>query len=181
MNSGKMTDPELNYAKNLGMQVAKGDILFCPLCKEKLTLDYNSDDQDLCSWGDVENTLFCPHCDTNIDLIVSIPEYQMKYADSILGIQKMKTEEFNKVQKLLQKVYDENFSFLKFEKFLSHPQQMMIFVSHCFINMRVAFDCYEILETIKSKQKLKTVMRARLIDALLSTRDSINENLKRLG
>ena len=83
-----MNNSELNYAKNLGMQVARGNTLFCPLCKEKLTLDYNSDDQDLCSYGDFENTLFCPHCDINIDLVVSIPTNQMKYANSILGVQR---------------------------------------------------------------------------------------------
>lgn len=66
-----MTNAELNYAKNLGKQVAKGKILYCPLCKGKLTLDYNKQDQDLSSWGDHENTLFCPHCDTNIDLVVT--------------------------------------------------------------------------------------------------------------
>ncbi len=85
MNDKKMGNSELNYAKNLGKQIAKGGILFCPLCKEELTLNYGPDDQDLSSWGDYENTLFCPHCDTNIDLIVSIPINQIKYADSILG------------------------------------------------------------------------------------------------
>ncbi len=37
-----MENSELNYAKNLGVQVAKSDKLFCPLCKGKLTLHYNS-------------------------------------------------------------------------------------------------------------------------------------------
>lgn len=67
-----MNESELNYAKNLGKQVAKGGKLFCPLCKEKLTTEFSKDDQSLSSFGDFEDTLFCPHCDTTISIIVDL-------------------------------------------------------------------------------------------------------------
>ena len=83
-------EAELNYAKNLGKQVAKGNILFCPLCKEKLTTEFLQHDQDLLSVGDYENELFCPHCDTYIDLIVHFSEANKKWAEHILCTKKQR-------------------------------------------------------------------------------------------
>lgn len=80
-----MTKAELNYAKNLGEQVAKGDVLYCPLCKEKPTLDYSKEDQDLRCFGGDEDVLFCPHCDTTIDLVVNLGKNKGKWADFVLN------------------------------------------------------------------------------------------------
>ena len=76
---------ELNYAKNLGKQVAKGDVLFCPFCKEAMVIEFSPNDQDLCSFGDSENILFCPHCDTSIELIVTLGRNSGKWAEHILN------------------------------------------------------------------------------------------------
>ena len=79
-----MNPAELSYAKNLGKQVAKGSVLFCPLCKEKLTTEFLPDDQGLSSFGDFENNLFCPHCDTFIELTVSLWKNNGKWANHVL-------------------------------------------------------------------------------------------------
>lgn len=79
-----MDKAELSYAKNLGKQVAKGNILYCPLCKEKLTTEFLSNDQDLSSFGDFENELFCPHCDITVELIVYLGINKGKWANHIL-------------------------------------------------------------------------------------------------
>ncbi len=76
-----MSKSELSYAKNLGKQVAKGGALYCPLCKGELAISYNKNDQDLSSYGDNEDILFCPHCETDISLVVSIPDCQISYAE----------------------------------------------------------------------------------------------------
>ena len=68
-----MTEKELKIARNLGKQVAKGNILYCPYCKEESTLEYNNEnDQDLSSFGDYEETLFCPHCELTVELAVKL-------------------------------------------------------------------------------------------------------------
>ena len=81
-----MTRAERNYAKNLGKQVGKGNVLYCPYCKEIMVIEYTpGKDQDLMCTGDYENILFCPHCDTSIELIVTLGRNKGKWADHILN------------------------------------------------------------------------------------------------
>lgn len=61
-----MTDEELKLAKNIGEQMS-GKIL-CPrkcnwLCGEDLK-------QELSTYGDMEDTLFCPHCELDVEIVV---------------------------------------------------------------------------------------------------------------
>lgn len=59
---------ELEIVKELGKQVASNKPLTCPNCaqwsgpKDEL--------QPLSSFGDYEETLFCPHCDLTVSLTV---------------------------------------------------------------------------------------------------------------
>lgn len=59
-----MTDEELRLAKNIGEQMS-GKIL-CPReCVQGQTLS---------TFGDGEDSLFCPHCEMEVDIIVKYAE-----------------------------------------------------------------------------------------------------------
>ncbi len=59
-----MTDEEITIA--LGKNVGLGEPLLCPVCSPE-SID---GEQPMSSFGDMENILFCPHCDLNIELKV---------------------------------------------------------------------------------------------------------------
>ena len=59
-----MTDREIEIA--LGKQVRDGKPLSCPVCSQ----DFTDTDQPMCSYGDYEYDLFCPHCDLGVTLKV---------------------------------------------------------------------------------------------------------------
>ncbi len=92
----------------------------------------------------------------------------------------MKTEEFDKVHNFLQKAYDKNFSFLNFDEFRFFSLHTS-FISYCNISTHAAFDLHKMSAIIESKGTVKAIMKAHLIDALLSARNLIDEDLKRLG
>lgn len=55
-----MTDEELKLAKNIGKQMSSK--ILCPRqCIEE---------QVLSVYGDMEDTLFCPHCGLDIEIVV---------------------------------------------------------------------------------------------------------------
>ncbi len=60
------TFTEIELLKEIGRRVGTGKPLICPLCTEIM---YDGDsEQELCSVGDYENVLFCPHCDLHLEL-----------------------------------------------------------------------------------------------------------------
>lgn len=59
-----MTDEEITIA--LGKNVGSGKPLLCPVCSSE-SID---GEQPMSSFGNMENILFCPHCDLNIELKV---------------------------------------------------------------------------------------------------------------
>lgn len=58
-----MDDEELRLAKNIGEQMS-GKILCPRQCVEG---------QELSTFGDFENQLFCPHCEMEVDIVVRYP------------------------------------------------------------------------------------------------------------
>ena len=59
------------YAKIIGIGIATGKIIFsCPKCYVTEKLEGKPFLQQMSSIGDHEDTLFCPHCGMEIDLIV---------------------------------------------------------------------------------------------------------------
>jgi len=62
-----MTEKEKIMAKTLGLTISKMNVP-CPVC----AADEPMLEQDLCSFGDEENRLFCPHCELEVDLILEI-------------------------------------------------------------------------------------------------------------
>lgn len=55
-----MTDEELKLAKDIGEQMSNR--ILCPRrCIETQTLS---------TYGDMEDTLFCPHCELDVDIVV---------------------------------------------------------------------------------------------------------------
>lgn len=87
-----MNEAELDIARKLGKQVSQqccdygGSYidgkdhhpnrdkvlpLYCPVCSENM---FDVSIQPLSSVGDFEETLFCPHCEIYVDLIVRIPD-----------------------------------------------------------------------------------------------------------
>lgn len=106
-----------------------------------------------------------------------------------------------KAQRILQKTYDENFSFLGFSDF-SWPacNERMAYVSHA-CDERMAYVLHacdermiyalhalqthvafypETVESLHKEKRLVPVMKSHLIDALLSMQNKIDENVKRL-
>ena len=79
-----MNKAEINYANSVGRQVAKGGVLYCPLCAENLGVDFKKDDQDLICFGDYKCILFCPHCETTVELVVDLDHNNGKWADHVL-------------------------------------------------------------------------------------------------
>ena len=71
MSNNKMTKEELQYARSLGEQVGKNKPLSCPNCSKEWK---DSEGQPLCCYGDFPEVLFCPHCETDIKLVVKISE-----------------------------------------------------------------------------------------------------------
>lgn len=63
-----MTDKEI--ARALGKQVVLGEPLSCPLCSDKLPSPPEGK-QLMSSFGDIEEKLFCPHCDLGVELKVT--------------------------------------------------------------------------------------------------------------
>lgn len=55
-----MTDEELKLAKHIGEQMS-GKILCPRQCIEG---------QRLSTYGDMEDTLFCPHCELDVEIVV---------------------------------------------------------------------------------------------------------------
>lgn len=55
------------YAFDIGKQLS-GKII-CPRCRNEAWKD--EDQQTLSTYGDFENTLFCPHCELDLHLRVS--------------------------------------------------------------------------------------------------------------
>lgn len=92
----------------------------------------------------------------------------------------MKKLNRDEIQKRVQKIYDEKFSFLKFDKFLPPPQQPMTLVSHYYQGTWIALDYGEVAKLCKTEQELEYLMRVRFIDALLHLRRLTNENIKQL-
>lgn len=61
-----MTDEELKLAKNIGEQMS-GKIL----CPRQCNRIYDSSTwQALSTVGDMEDTLFCPHCELDVEIVV---------------------------------------------------------------------------------------------------------------
>ena len=65
-----MVDVE-EYAKNIGKQIAKSQVIYCPNCYDE-TLEGKPFKQPLSAVGDHEDELFCPHCSLTINIIVCI-------------------------------------------------------------------------------------------------------------
>lgn len=63
---------ELNYLKRVGEQFSPKGIL-CPYC-----VKYEMLEQELCAFGDMENRIFCPHCDYHFELKAVSPESNLK-------------------------------------------------------------------------------------------------------
>ncbi len=77
---------------------------------------------------------------------------------------------------LLQEVYDEYFSFLGFDEFLRDRGQSVA-TAFCHIGTHASFDPIEIS---RHDNDLKSLMKARLIDALVCAQDKISEDIKRI-
>ena len=58
-----MSDEELKLAKNIGEQMS-GKILCPRKCVEG---------QELFTYGDFEDRLFCPHCEMDVRIVVKYP------------------------------------------------------------------------------------------------------------
>lgn len=70
-----MDKPEI--AKVLGKQVALGVPLHCPACSREPP----GSKQLLSSVGNHEESLFCPHCDLEVNLVVTSVKERKKDAD----------------------------------------------------------------------------------------------------
>ncbi len=67
-----MTHKEIAIA--LGKNVGLGRPLLCPQCSP----DSMDGEQPMSSWGDYEDTLFCPHCDLTVELkVTSNPQWDV--------------------------------------------------------------------------------------------------------
>lgn len=71
-----MNAKEWRMAENLTNQISHKHLLHCPNCAylsgtfEQGPLMPGRDRQQLCTVGDTQNQLFCPHCDLLVHLIV---------------------------------------------------------------------------------------------------------------
>lgn len=62
-----MTEKELQFAKHIGEQMS-GKIL----CPGDCNLPNDLIKQELSTYGDDENRLFCPHCEMDIQITVKV-------------------------------------------------------------------------------------------------------------
>ena len=92
-----------------------------------------------------------------------------------------KAEVDNLMQEKLQKIYDDNFSFVGFDKFFLANQLQFEFVTKHTESTYAAFN-YKELQMVRAKEGcgIKHLMKVRLIDALCFIKNNVDEKIKQL-
>ncbi len=65
----EMNEVELKMARDLGKTISMMEVP-CPRC----AIDEPMLEQDMCSFGDYEEVLFCPHCELEVYMILNLDD-----------------------------------------------------------------------------------------------------------